>query len=112
MDQIFGSISPPVSSIPSDPQTAFGTLAGTGIKLFMIVAFMSVLIYGLWGAWDWIASGGEKDKLLKAQTKITNAVIGILVVVVVIVVFEVIGVDILGLFKRTSGGWEITLPHL
>ena len=40
-----------------------------------------VLVYFAWGAIDWITSGGDKGKVETARTKITNAVIGIIVLV-------------------------------
>ncbi|TRZ51301.1 hypothetical protein D4R99_04540, partial [bacterium] len=80
---------------------------------FIIVAGMFLILYMLWGAFDWIASGGEKEKILKAQNKITNALIGIVLVFVVLTVFNLLAGNILGIVvPNGSGGFDIKLPTL
>jgi hypothetical protein len=45
------------------------------------IGALMVLIYFAWGAIDWIAAGGDKGKIETARNKITNAIIGIIVLV-------------------------------
>ncbi|PIS15935.1 hypothetical protein COT62_01070 [Candidatus Roizmanbacteria bacterium CG09_land_8_20_14_0_10_41_9] len=108
---IFGDVKPPVSSIPEDPLVAIPKLVGTGINLFLLLAGVMVLIYLLWGAYDWIVSGGNKEAIVKAQNKIMNAVIGIVVVVAAITIFTVVTGNILGIINF-SDGWKFNIPHL
>jgi len=63
----------------SDPQTNFGNLLGTVMSGFMAIAAVMVLIYLLWGGIEWITSGGDKSKTEGARNKITNAIIGLIV---------------------------------
>lgn len=100
---IFGTIAPPPGT-PSSPST----LLSVGINLFMIFAGLATLAYLLWGALDWITSSGEKEKLLKAQNKITNAAIGLLLIVVVLAVWNLIVSQILNIAPQGV----FTLPHL
>ena len=111
---IFGTISPPpgMNIGQGDPIAAVGNLIGTLINLFLVFAGLALLIFLLWGALDWITSGGEKEKVQKAQQKITNAIIGILLIFVVIVIFGYLAGDILGIIKRGPTGWEIIIPTL
>ncbi len=111
-EDIFGKIEPPISSIPANSATALGSLISLGIKVFIFISAIALLIYLLLGAFAWITSGGEKEQISKAQLKITNAVVGILVVIVVLVVFRVITVDILKIFTAESGFFEFSLPQL
>lgn len=104
-----GTIKPPISTIPEEPTEAVGSLIGLGIQIFITFAGITVLIMLLLGAYDWITSGGDKEKLSKAQQKITNAVIGIIVIVVVLSVFCVITVDIL---KISDSCFSFTIPSL
>jgi len=114
VDQIFGKISPPISGMPTDASTAIGSIGGFLIRIFFIVAFLAALLYGLLGAFDWISSSGEKEKIEKAQLKITNAIVGLIIIVAVIAGFSVIGGDMLGIIKRddATGGWRFELPTL
>lgn len=115
IDDLFGGISPPpaMNVGGNDPVQGFGKLIGFGIQMFILVAGLFLLLYLLWGAFDWIASGGEKEKIAKAQSKITNAVIGIVLVFVVLVVFNLLAGNILGIIVPIEGGgFEIKLPTL
>lgn len=108
MEDIFGTVKPPVSTIPSDSKAALESLIALGIKVFIFIAAIALLIYLLLGAYEWIISGGDKDKLAKAQLKITNAVVGLLVIIVVLSVFCVITQNVLG----WPSCFGFTLPQL
>jgi len=109
VEDVIGTIKPPISTIPDEPTEAVGSLISLGIQLFIIVAGVTLLIVLLLGAYEWIVSGGDKEKLSKAQQKITNAVIGIIVVVVVLSVFCVVTVDIL---KLSDSCFSFKIPTL
>jgi len=85
---IIGQIKPPSDAgVYSDPvNVGLGKIISTGIQMFFFVAGLATLLYLLLGAYDWISSGGEKEKLQKAQNKIQSAVIGLVLTVVVVVV--------------------------
>src|SRR3989344_1476587 len=104
---IFGTIAPP-TGVPTDA----GAFIGGAINIFIIIAGTAVLIYMLSGAFDWIISGGEKERIVKAQQKITNAVIGIFIVIFALALFNVIATQVLHIFTDTGGGWQINLPKI
>lgn len=85
---VIGVISPPVNDpiYTGDVNTGFAKIVETGIHFFYFAAGLVTLLYLLWGAYDWISSGGEKEKLQKAQNKIQSAAIGLVLTVVVLVV--------------------------
>ena len=113
VEEIFGKILPPAGmNIDSDPNIGFGKFIAFGIKTFIIVAGLFMLIYLLFGALDWITSGGEKEKILKAQNRITNAIIGMVLIFVVLVVFNILAGNILGIIRPGTTGWEFILPTL
>ncbi len=116
VDNVFGKINPPPgvsSSMASDPVGGLAKLIGTGINLFIVGAGLILLVYMLWGAFDWIVSSGDKERLAKAQSKITNALIGMVLVFVVLVIFGVLTGNILGIINNVPGeGWSIKIPHL
>lgn len=115
IDALFGGITPPdaMNIGGNDASQGLGNFIGFGIRMFIIVAGISMMIYLLWGTFDWIASGGEKEKIAKAQNKITNAVIGIILVFVVLMVFNLLAGDILKIIVPDgNGGFGIKLPTL
>jgi NADH:ubiquinone oxidoreductase subunit 6 (subunit J) len=40
-----------------------------------------VLVFFIWGAIEWITSGGDKGKLENARNKITQAIVGLIILV-------------------------------
>jgi hypothetical protein len=115
INDLFGGISPPpaMNVGGSDPVVGFGKFIGFGINMFILLAGLFLLIYLLWGALDWISSGGEKEKLVKAQHKITNALVGMILVFVVLTIFNVLAGNILGIIRpNEKGGFDIKLPIL
>ena len=112
---IFGQVTPPpgMDVGGSDPVAGLAKIIGFGINLFIIVAGIFMLIYLLWGAFDWIVSSGEKEKITKAQNKITNAVIGMIIIFVVLVVFNLLAGQMLGIVKTNpDGSLSIGIPTL
>jgi hypothetical protein len=50
------------------------------LSIVMIVAAMLVFFFLIWGAFDWIISGGDRGKTEQARQKMFAAVIGLIVV--------------------------------
>ncbi|HKZ45536.1 MAG TPA: hypothetical protein VJ343_02415 [archaeon] len=65
-----------------------------------IIGFLTI-VGGLWFGWqiitagfDWIGSAGDKSKLETAKHKLTNALVGILVIAAAWVIMGVIGLSL------------------
>jgi len=114
VNQVFGNISPPPGSESfANPVAGLSTVIIVGIRMVLIIGGFMVLFYLLWGALDWITSNGEEEKLKSAREKMTNAIIGIIILVIALGVFLVVTTDILGIIKRdASGGWQFSLPTI
>jgi hypothetical protein len=56
------------------------------IRLIFIIGGLAALVMLLLGAFSWITSGGEKDKVQAAQQKIQAAVLGVIMIAVVLAV--------------------------
>ena len=107
-----GSLDNPLKfgNSPSD----LGVLLTVGIRIFFIVGAIAVLIYVLWGAFNWITSGGDKERVQKAQGKIRNAIIGIMIMVLMLAVFATIMQTVLGgnIIQWGADGLQFNLPTL
>lgn len=55
------------------------------------VGGISVLIYFLWGAMEWITAGGDSSKLEKARLRILHSFIGLLILVSSFTIIAFIG---------------------
>ena len=56
-----------------------GSFINNAITLVFGLALLLTLVYLVWGAFDWITSGGEKEGVGKARSKIINALIGLVI---------------------------------
>jgi len=52
------------------------------LTIAFAVALLVVLAMLIWGAFEWITSGGDKDAVGKARSRIINALIGLAVLAV------------------------------
>lgn len=86
MNDFVGKITPPIEGFADDPNEVIGTILSVALKIFFIIAGVTALYFLLWGAFDWITSGGDKEKISTARQRIGNAVLGITLIFVVLVI--------------------------
>lgn len=55
-------------------------IVSTLIKLILVVAALIAFIFLVWGGIKWITSGGDKEGTAKAQSTITAALVGLVIV--------------------------------
>lgn len=112
-EEIFGKIEAPTGTFGQTPARDVGTLIGVGIRTVFIVAGITCLVFMLWGGLAWITSGGEQEKLQKAQQRIRNAVVGMIVVVLMFGLFITIFGLVLGnKIIDVRNGFRFTIPSL
>ena len=77
-------ISPPKNpggnpiGVPSNK--LLGDIITNAITILFTVAAVGGLVYFLWGATEWIFSGGDKEKVSNARRRITHALIGLFLI--------------------------------
>lgn len=81
--------------------TDLGVLISNFIDLFIKLAGVFALVFLIWGGIEWITSGGDKAGAEKAKSRITDAMIGLVVVLSAWAVFQAI--QIFFGFKITKG---------
>ena len=85
-----------------------GTLISSLISIFIIISFIAAFFFLLMGAFGWITSGGDEGKVEAARNRITQAIVGLVIVVAVWTLFGLVE-DFLGV--NIFGG-NITLPTI
>ncbi|RJR15714.1 hypothetical protein C4579_01395, partial [Candidatus Microgenomates bacterium] len=70
--------------------TAIGSLFGAILPMFIIVGALATFIFLILGALQWITSGGDKQGLENARNRITNAVVGLIILAAVWAIMIVI----------------------
>ena len=91
----------------SGSQTDFGGWLGSVLSGAMTVAALLVLLYLVWGAMEWIFAGGDSSKVQKARDRMTQAVVGLIVLASTIAIFNFLqiflGLDVLEFAGGKSG---------
>ena len=113
-DDLFGKVTPPPGGEAfENPHSGLGRVIIVGIRLVLIVGSIATLIYLLYGAYLWVSSQGDEDKLNHARLVMTHAVIGIILMIVAITIFGVVTNDVLGIIRRNNNGdWIFGLPSI
>ncbi len=83
--QIRNPVLPPSIGGGNSPNTqgggaALGNLIGNLVGALFIAGFLLTFFYLILGGISWITAGGDKQKLQEAREKITNALIGLIIV--------------------------------
>lgn len=98
MDKIQNNfLSPSIKNLSPGEGLAF--YIGQLWKTLSIVGGLAFLIYFLLGGLNWLTAGGDKTKVESAQKHITNAIIGLAIILVsyaiILFIQEVLDVNIL-----------------
>ncbi len=64
---------------PSQGFSDLGTFTTGLLQIAFVLAIFMVLIMLIWGAFEWITSGGDKEAVGHARNRIINALIGLAV---------------------------------
>lgn len=90
--------------IVKKPDAGYGDIGNfvtNTLTLAFGIALLVVLVMLIWGAFEWIASGGDKEAVGKARNRIINALIGLAVLAVAYALAKVaadfVGINILDL---------------
>ncbi len=96
-----GQLKAPAAFAP-DISTPAGAVAPLGKFLSTLIGFLTTLaglmflIYFILAALSWITAGGEKGKIETARGQMTNAAIGLVVVIAAYAIIGIVG-GVLGL---------------
>lgn len=93
--------------IPAQSSTIVQTVLKNAVTVAMTIGAILLIFYFLWGAIDWIMSGGDKEKVSNARKKITSALIGFVLLALLFLIARVIG-QVVG-FNALQ---QMTFPNL
>lgn len=67
---------------PSQGFKNLGDFISKTLQVSFAVGILVVMAMLIWGAFDWITSGGDKDNVAKARNRIISALIGLAVLAI------------------------------
>ncbi|MBI2021474.1 hypothetical protein HYS93_01155 [Candidatus Daviesbacteria bacterium] len=92
LDSFFGRVEPPpaISSIGFG-SSGLGKFFGNIIKIIYAVAGIAFIFMIVWGAFQWIISGGDKESIAKARARIMQAIVGIVILALAALIITIFG---------------------
>lgn len=75
----------------SSPGSTFDLFFSISLGVLTVVGGIAFLVYFVLGAFSWLTSAGDKEKVAKAQRYITNALIGLIVIVLAWAITGIVG---------------------
>ncbi len=72
------------------PDTPIGSIISFIVAFIIVLAFLAALMFIVIGAFQWITSGGDKQKVSDARNHIIAAVIGLIVIALSFVIINVV----------------------
>lgn len=88
------------------------TILTFGIRAFFIIAGLLALLFLLLGGMAWVTSGGNKENVDKARDKITNAIIGVIIIVATLAIIATLEQVVFGGRLCFGISCEIKIPSL
>lgn len=93
---VFGQIQPPepIKNLLGNDQTgttAISTFLSNLVVLFYTIAIIVAVFMFLWAAFEWMTSGGEKEKVASARNKILYTIIGIVLLATAFAILRIVG---------------------
>lgn len=61
----------------NNPNASVSVIVSNAVRILFIIGGLASVVFMLWGAFDWIVSGGDKEAVGAARKKITNSLIGL-----------------------------------
>lgn len=96
IEKIFGVIEPPAplkGFLEKDPTGAgaISTFLSNFVTLLFSIAAIVLVLMLVWGALEWMLSGGDKEKLASARGRIINAIIGLVLFASAFAIIRLVG---------------------
>jgi hypothetical protein len=79
------------SSVPQGGLSKVSQIVGVGVTIMIIIAAVLSLFYLVLGGIQWTTSGGDKQKVAQARSRITFAIVGLIVAMASFAIVTIIG---------------------
>lgn len=93
---VFGTIQVPNEILPlirkgGEGAGGISLVLSNLINLIYVLATIIFVFMLIWGAFEWLTSGGDKEKVAAARSRLINAFIGIVLFAVAFAILRLVG---------------------
>ena len=100
-DVLDAGIKTPPGTTIIGPDTSVGSIISFLVAFLIVIAFLAALLFIVIGAFQWITSGGDKQRVADARNHIIAAIIGLIIISLTFVIINVV-ISALGLGSLTN----------
>jgi hypothetical protein len=80
-----------IGAVKNTPTATWEKILSTAISLLFFASFVIALAFLILGGFNWLTSGGDKQKLANARQHVLFAIIGLVIVFVATLVIRILG---------------------
>jgi len=77
-----------ITPIPILSDVTLPDLVTSIINIVLVVAGILAVVYLIWGGISYVTAGGDAEKASKGRVAITNAIIGILIIIAALAIYN------------------------
>ena len=84
----------PTIAPPQDFNTSYtdlGSVISAALNLAIVIAAVLMFFWMIWGIFQYIYAGGDKENLGKARSRITLAIVGFIIVIIALAISQFAG---------------------
>lgn len=74
----------------SGSDQSFGGFIGSVLTIVLTLAVLLLFLYLIWGAISWMSAGGDSSKVQQARDRMTQAVIGLIVLLSTVAIMQLL----------------------
>ena len=94
-----------------DPADVFGRFVGSWWGTAYLIGGVMFLMYLVWGGVEWIMGGSDEERVKNAKNKITNAVMGLVILGGSFALIKAVGFVLgLGFLENLSQNLDVLAP--
>lgn len=79
-----------INPVPMLKETELSGFLSNAINMVLILAGVAAVAYLIWGGMSYITAGGDSERAGKARTAITNAVIGVIIIIGALAIYNTV----------------------
>lgn len=84
------TVNPP-AGLPQGGLNTTSSAIGNAVTIMLILVVILALIFFIWGGIMWVTSGGDKQKVTAARSRLTYAIVGLVIAFLAFFIVNVIG---------------------
>lgn len=89
--KIGGEVIQAPNTVPTGGVGTLNKVLGVGLGVLMVIGILVAGFYLIWGGYNWITSGGDKQKVDNARKQVIWSILGLIILVLSLIIINFFG---------------------